>query len=591
MNARTCQLCGKALSRLRVGGDGDFCSREHRNQSRLRAGMDRLEDANKVASLMRRRENPRQISPARLMRNPATLPREYPPARLTISNTEPRPFSPSFGALQPPRMPVLPDTCKQPPASRLTGISAVRRPDCSVIRMEGRGITPLYPRRKASMTTGLHQARIRPLNCHRPAAAPESRQFGLLRQTGSRVHLGKGPDVLRRIAPPGVAGIQTGLRTHTWTTSAKEGRALRVSIALGFRLVTLRLRNHQTSPVMSSDLPRPTTLHPIVRDSIDHQPSPQTFSLKIATPGVSWPTAPAPRRTARFDFPDALPLSGRAANGGEQPANRTSGVTWIPTEPSWRGATPQAWKGGFNSRNGAHLFALQIAPAGTNSLPQVAVSPFLPQDAIGYPNIEFQCTSGGAIPGPGSGISAVQQEPEPEAQPAIRLEEHFDAGWNNWAGGVQDWLLDVAGVRTGSLALFVPTLELQDYELEFLTRIDHHSVTWVVRAAGPDDYFRCTLTAQPGGELEFSRCVVTGGAAEAGVTAAQRHAARPRAAMTVRTEVSGSTFAVSIGGKTIDTWTDDRLPIGGIGFIGTPDDRARLYWVRLSSAGSPGKEK
>ena len=36
MTARTCQLCGKPLSRLRVGGDGDFCSREHRNQHRLR---------------------------------------------------------------------------------------------------------------------------------------------------------------------------------------------------------------------------------------------------------------------------------------------------------------------------------------------------------------------------------------------------------------------------------------------------------------------------------------------------------------------------------------------------------------------------
>ena len=109
-------------------------------------------------------------------------------------------------------------------------------------------------------------------------------------------------------------------------------------------------------------------------------------------------------------------------------------------------------------------------------------------------------------------------------------------------------------------------------------------------AVGPDDYVRCTLTAQPGGELEFTRCVVTGGAAQSGVRAAQRHAARPRAAMTVRTEVSGNTFAVSIGGKTIDTWTDDRLPIGGIGFIGAPDDRARLYWVRLSSTGSLGKE-
>ena len=71
MNARTCQLCGKPLSRLRVGGDGDFCSREHRTQHRLRLGMDRLEEANKVTSLMRRRENPRHISAARLMCNSA----------------------------------------------------------------------------------------------------------------------------------------------------------------------------------------------------------------------------------------------------------------------------------------------------------------------------------------------------------------------------------------------------------------------------------------------------------------------------------------------------------------------------------------
>ena len=129
MNARTCQLCGKALSRLRVGADGDFCSREHRNQFRLRAGMDRLQEANKVASLMRRRENPRQISPARLMRNSATLPREYPQTRLASPKTEPRPFSPSFGALAQVRMPVLQDNCKQPRASRLPGIPAVRRPD------------------------------------------------------------------------------------------------------------------------------------------------------------------------------------------------------------------------------------------------------------------------------------------------------------------------------------------------------------------------------------------------------------------------------------------------------------------------------
>src|SRR5436190_18686212 len=61
MSAKSCLLCGKALSRIWVGAGEDFCSREHRNQYRLRRGMDRLQEANKVASLMRRRENPKPI--------------------------------------------------------------------------------------------------------------------------------------------------------------------------------------------------------------------------------------------------------------------------------------------------------------------------------------------------------------------------------------------------------------------------------------------------------------------------------------------------------------------------------------------------
>src|SRR5438874_7280748 len=64
--SKNCLLCAKPLSRIRVGGGEDFCSREHRNQYRLRRGMDRLLEANKVANVMRRRENPRQIPTASL---------------------------------------------------------------------------------------------------------------------------------------------------------------------------------------------------------------------------------------------------------------------------------------------------------------------------------------------------------------------------------------------------------------------------------------------------------------------------------------------------------------------------------------------
>jgi len=181
--------------------------------------------------------------------------------------------------------------------------------------------------------------------------------------------------------------------------------------------------------------------------------------------------------------------------------------------------------------------------------------------------------------------------PIPVRTPAIlRFEENFDAGWDNWIGGVEDWKVDVAGVRTGSLALFLPTLELSDYDLEFLSRIDTRSVNWVVRAQGRDAYLRCTLQAVEGGQVEFSRALVTAGTAEAVVVPAQRIAIRPRTAMTVRMSVSGPVFSIGVDGKTIDSWVDDRLATGGVGFVGAPDDRARIYWVRVCSPAAPSKE-
>ena len=104
MSAKVCQLCGKPLSRLRVGGDGEFCSREHRNQYGLRRGMDRLEEVNKVTSLMRRREIPRHISLARLMCNSAPAARGFLEPRGYSPSSEIRPFAPVFRIPEPPRM-------------------------------------------------------------------------------------------------------------------------------------------------------------------------------------------------------------------------------------------------------------------------------------------------------------------------------------------------------------------------------------------------------------------------------------------------------------------------------------------------------
>jgi len=84
--------------------------------------------------------------------------------------------------------------------------------------------------------------------------------------------------------------------------------------------------------------------------------------------------------------------------------------------------------------------------------------------------------------------------------------------------------------------------------------------------------------------------VVQGGVAEAAATSSTRVPGKPRATFTVRMSVAGPIFSITIDGKTIDSWVDDRLATGGIGFMGAPDDRARLYWVRVSSPAAPSKE-
>jgi allophanate hydrolase subunit 2 len=97
----------------------------------------------------------------------------------------------------------------------------------------------------------------------------------------------------------------------------------------------------------------------------------------------------------------------------------------------------------------------------------------------------------------------------------------------------------------------------------------------------------------PGGGYEFRRCAVIGGQAEA-ATVRPIPVAMPaptgKTAVTLRTCVAGNEFTVSLDGQVIETWTDSRLTTGGIGFVGAPEDRARLYWVKVTPTGNLSKE-
>ena len=269
-----------------------------------------------------------------------------------------------------------------------------------------------------------------------------------------------------------------------------------------------------------------------------------------------------------MEWPGAVESGGVTAAASTPLTLRTREALWSQGEP----AAPRPIPHGGQQRAAAGWILIPPKLAYGSSARQVAQVAWEPQDShAGYPP---------AMPATTERLPAVARG---------KLEERFDSGWKNWVGGIEDWCVDAAGVRTGSLALFAPTMDMRDYEVEFLTRIENRSVVWVFRASSLSEYHMCSIKVSPNGGYEFKRRTVIGGMRGPAVTTPMRKT-KIKTALTVRLRAAGHEFTVWVDGQSIDNWTENRLPVGGIGFTGGPDDRARIYWVRVSPVTGPTKE-
>src|ERR1017187_2020743 len=591
MNARTCQLCGKPLSRFAVGSGGDFCSREHRNQYRLRLGMDRLMEADKVASLMRRRENAKQISTEFLLTDYNVAPRNYRPARIPVQNPSMDGCKPTPAGLFVPRGPNRSD--KAAKLGHVKVALAAQPRSLGLAMSGGRSVTP-PPLRSHKLPVEIPQSRQAVVRNRilKPDANP--REFGILRHPPLRVHIGSENHKRYSITPVGAHSLKSSQRTHTLRNRPVEGKELRVSASAGFRLP------EPVRPVIELAKPGPVAM-PFSRRALEVAPPARKIEAgtrhagrRITKPEMVYRPPTMGTATAAFLWPGAVPSAAcdlRNADG----VVRCSTLRWDAGDPLTPGFRPHEDGVGF-SRSSASLIASRPGATGMESPRRLTLVAFEPQDnAFEYtPRALHGSLMGGGAFGAPPALKQKAAAAAPAAAPP--LEEHFANGWTNWLGGMQDWKLDIAGVRTGSLALFGPSIELDDYDLEFLARIDHHSINWVYRAHDFNEYFQGSIAMAPGGGFTFSRTTVVGGVASPAVTLPIRppSAATPspggKTAITVRMRLRGGEFTLYLDGQAVDTWSDARFPVGGIGFVGTPDDRARLYWVRLSPAGIPTKE-
>jgi hypothetical protein len=584
MNGRTCQLCGKALSRFSVGSGGDFCSREHRNQFRLRLGMDRLMEANKVASLMRRRENAKTIPASQLARDTKVLPRVAPLLRMPVHPPDTHPLRPIAAALESPAI-----------VSR-AGTPRPSLPAAATVESQVRSIEPhafnARPKRLAlPQSSSRFEPRLLPAGMVIPrlngaALARLRREVTELRLILHRTHIGGTGIQLKALRLP-TQNCQEPQPARRVNNTADRGVELRVSGGIGFRLGSPRIRSIDFGTTRIHLPSRSSGPRGLTQSARPKQSSTQTAGMvRFVVRGPASPLPPRHSNGVGFHIPEAL-LNGTEIPRQFRSDTRACDVKWIA--PSPRPPQVRHTNGEARLRNIGPVVPLlgTPAPRGIPVKRRASEVAFQPQETM------FECPTalhGTLLSSVPFGAAAPVRKVEP---PPVALEEHFDGGLHNWAGGTGNWKVDVAGVRPGDLAFYSPSMELPHYLLEFLTRIELRGMTWVFRAANDKDYYKATLAMAQGGGFEFRRSTVIGGLEE-GATVRNVPPPSPaptgKTAVTVRTRVAGNEFSVSIDGQVIDTWTDARLTAGGIGFVGAPEERARLYWVKVTPIGHTSKE-
>jgi hypothetical protein len=170
----------------------------------------------------------------------------------------------------------------------------------------------------------------------------------------------------------------------------------------------------------------------------------------------------------------------------------------------------------------------------------------------------------------------------------VKLQDDFKSGLQSWtpAGSAgHDWSFKDGFVRPAKLRIWSDSLRMKDYQVEFVGEIQHKGMSWAYRAKDSRNYYANKIVITKPGPLpaaDLVRYSMVNGE-ERG-----RHATRLN--MTLRTDtlyrvhmsVKGSDFTTTVNGQMVDTWSDDRLKSGGVGFFAEEGEVASLRYVQVT---------
>jgi hypothetical protein len=388
MSARTCLLCGKPLSRIWVGAGDDFCSREHGNQYRLKLGMNRLTESNKISSLMRRRENPRPITSAHLPLDSTSSRRYFPELKISVAGGTRFPSLSPRSVSSTPRMSPVSDRYVRPRLSRLAECSAPRQPDSSLLRFSARKTDPMAPVRRAELPVRIQQSRAKRLGDRILGSGGEHRGFGALWHAGIGAHVGFGGMSPSRIEPPGAACFRNDRRRREIQAPGRTGSVQGLSRGFGFRRPARRgsvcvwpLKAHVAVPPLVS----PARQFLNVPKQLNCPAAPLAMSRRIATRELACPSFLARVNPTGIQWPGAARIGRRSPRNGHAPARREWGSLWNVSGLAGFSKPRRSLAAFERGTPTPCVVAVPLAPVRFNGAHHVALAPFNPQNSpFGY---------------------------------------------------------------------------------------------------------------------------------------------------------------------------------------------------------------
>lgn len=171
---------------------------------------------------------------------------------------------------------------------------------------------------------------------------------------------------------------------------------------------------------------------------------------------------------------------------------------------------------------------------------------------------------------------------------AFFIVDDFSDGLESWEGS-NALQVDPAGwaTLTRGFSVLSSTSELQDYRLDFETKIQNGAMGWTVRTADDSNYYRFKLNMEGSSSApRFSlvRQAVVDGVRERFSQPIEipSHLAKADDFNGVSVRLVGDQITTLINGWGVDHWQDDHLPQGGVGLLADAGESALVRSVSVT---------